>query len=461
MIVSDTVHFALRNLREALLRTVLTTLGVSIGIGALVAMVSFGVGMQEQVLGRFMKSGMFDTITVMPQIPTIGRNMRPAAQKPLKGGVEGSREAAKAGDRDKPREKLDEAALEKISRIAYVTEAFPNLRIPVEVRYGEVSEFSAATGVSQSARGVGVFQKISYGSFFTSDAEDGCMLSLDFARKIQNGNPGDLVGKELTFAYAAPAAPGQGFSVGPLGGMSIQRVEKKFRVVGIIEREPGPNMGSLFSSVMIPLRKAREMEAYDISDPQALLRQVSQKKTYSSVTVKVRRPQDTEEVEKRIKDLGFSAFSINDTLQGAKKAFILLDLFLSLVGSIALAVASLGIVNTMVMSILERTREIGIMKAIGGSDGDIRSIFLVEASAIGLLGGLMGMVLGWVVGRLINLGANVYIERQGGTPDNFFSIPWWLVCGALVFAIVISLAAGSYPASRAARLGPIQALRHD
>jgi putative ABC transport system permease protein len=159
--------------------------------------------------------------------------------------------------------------------------------------------------------------------------------------------------------------------------------------------------------------------------------------------------------------MGFSAFSMNDALQGAKRAFIILDIVLSLIGSIALAVSSLGIMNTMVMSILERTREIGIMKAIGGSDGDIRRIFLIEASVIGFFGGLAGVVLGWLVGRIINLGANIYIEQQGGTPGNLFSLPFWLIGGAIGFSIVVSLLAGSYPAGRAARLDPIQALRHD
>ena len=125
------------------------------------------------------------------------------------------------------------------------------------------------------------------------------------------------------------------------------------------------------------------------------------------------------------------------------------------------AVSSLGIVNTMVMSILERTREIGIMKAIGGSDRDVRGIFLVEAATIGLIGGVAGIVLGWGVGRLINIGANIYIERQGGTAGDLFSLPWWLILGAMAFALVVSLVAGSYPARRAARLDPIQALRHE
>jgi putative ABC transport system permease protein len=101
------------------------------------------------------------------------------------------------------------------------------------------------------------------------------------------------------------------------------------------------------------------------------------------------------------------------------------------------------------------------MKAIGASNDDIRRIFLIEASIIGLLGGVLGIALGWSVGRIINFGANVYIRSQGGTPGTLFSLPLWLVSGAIVFSIFVSLAAGSYPASRAARLDPIRALRHD
>jgi putative ABC transport system permease protein len=159
--------------------------------------------------------------------------------------------------------------------------------------------------------------------------------------------------------------------------------------------------------------------------------------------------------------MGFSAFSVADLLKNQKRAFILLDLLLGLVGSIALSVASLGIVNTMVMSILERTREIGVMKAIGAGDGDVRRIFLIEAGLIGLAGGLFGNVLGWGVGRAINIGANYYLQRQGAPAANLFLIPWWLIAGAVTFAVLVGVVAGGFPAARAARLDPIQALRHD
>jgi putative ABC transport system permease protein len=211
---------------------------------------------------------------------------------------------------------------------------------------------------------------------------------------------------------------------------------------------------------MLPFAKARAIDAVQVTSAQSLLRAPGPR-GYASLSVKVTGPQHTQDVEAAIKAMGYSAFSLSDALQSAKRVFLLLDIFLSLVGSIALVVSSLGIINTMVMSILERTREIGIMKAIGGSDGNIRRIFLIEASAIGLMGGVAGIVIGWVVGRLINFGANLYVESQGGSAGDVFSMPFWLIGGAITFSVFVSLIAGSFPARRAARLDPIQALRHD
>jgi putative ABC transport system permease protein len=118
----------------------------------------------------------------------------------------------------------------------------------------------------------------------------------------------------------------------------------------------------------------------------------------------------------------------------------------------------------MIMSIRERTREIGIMKAIGGSDGEIMKIFFVEASLIGLLGGVLGLLSGWAVDRVANMLANQWIVRQTGQAMRyveFFSIPWYLSCGAILFAVFISLLAAIYPASRAAKVDPIKALRYE
>ena len=116
---------------------------------------------------------------------------------------------------------------------------------------------------------------------------------------------------------------------------------------------------------------------------------------------------------------------------------------------------------TMVMSILERTREIGIMKAIGGSEKEIKLIFFVEAGFIGTLGAIFGLILGWLVTRIANQIVNAKLIPQDELPVDLFYFPLWLLLGATAFSILISLAAGLYPAIRAARIDPVKALRHD
>jgi putative ABC transport system permease protein len=450
MTFRDALALALRNLRQAKLRSFLTMLGVSIGIASLAGMVSLGVGLQDQFVGRFIKSGMFDSLTVMAGADRPGVMM--GGRGPGRGGFgRRGRSAASGAATDQPERDINDHALEELAALEHVRDVYPTIRVPVEVKYRGESEFALAAAVPAAMRGQGSFQAIAYGRFFQSDAEQACLLSLDMAKRIDDKAPGSLVGRSLTLNYAGATVAGV-----------PQRAEQACPVVGIVERETGPFAGGAgVSPLMIPMGMARQIYAASAAAVQAAAPGAVRSRNYQAATVRLSGPQFAQEVEDRIKGMGFQAYSISDAMQGAKRVFIILDIVLSLIGSIALAVSSLGIVNTMVMSILERTREIGIMKAIGGSDGDIRRIFLIEASAIGLLGGVAGVFLGWAVGRAINFGANVYIEQQGGTPGNLFSLPLWLIGGAIGFSIAVSLIAGSYPAARAARLDPIQALRHD
>ena len=465
MTFRDTLDLAVRNLKQSKLRTGLTTLGVSIGSASLAGMVSLGVGLQDQFVGRFTKSGMFDSINVLPgSVGQItfgpGRGGRGPARRPF--GRNAAAAAAQAQSQSPSGEvkEITDETLKELAALPNVREAYPGLRLPVEVKFGGDSEFNTATGVPMSVKNEGAFQSIPHGRFFADENEAACLLSLDLAKRMNDANPAGLIGKELMLNYASSSGSGQAAPGMPAG---VTRGESKCTIVGIIERETGPFAAAGgVSPLMIPLPKAREIFHASPQAAQMLARDPTRtSRPYPSAVVKVKSPQATQDVEEQIKKLGLSAFSLNDALEGAKRAFIILDIVLSLIGSIALAVSSLGIMNTMVMSILERTREIGIMKAIGGSDGDIRRIFLIEASAIGFLGGAAGIVLGWSVGRIINIGANVYIERQGGTAGNLFSLPWWLIAGAIGFSIAVSLMAGLYPAARAAKLDPIKALRHD
>ncbi len=425
-------------------------------------MISLGVGLQEQTVGRFLQSGLFGTITVASQSDLPG----PLAQLGARGGRRGfggfrGRGGAAAAS-EVPAAKLDDAALKQISALENVREVYPNLRLPVEMSLDGFSQTVPAIGVPMSSRNEGSFQTLSFGRFFADENEHACMFSLDMARQIDRQNPGSLIGKTAKLSYAATATDVKGAAFN--GGFQVHRADLECRVEGIVERSVGSlpvGPGIPLLSVVIPLAMARKINDEIVANAQSLMRDPGEPRSYSTLTVKVRQPQYTQDIEDRLRQMGFTVFSADDALRGAKNAFIILDIFLSLIGSIALAVSSLGIVNTMVMSILERTREIGIMKAIGASDGDIRRIFLIEASVIGVFGGLAGIALAWIVGQVINFGANLYIRSQGGTAGTLFSLPLWLIASAIGFSIAVSLAAGSYPAARAAKLDPIHALRHD
>ena len=140
----------------------------------------------------------------------------------------------------------------------------------------------------------------------------------------------------------------------------------------------------------------------------------------------------------------------------------LLQTLLGSVGALALLVAALGVANTMMMAIYERTREIGVLKALGASPGEIRALFTTEAAMIGLIGGVFGVIFGTLLGRLVDWIAHRYLINEGVTGVSQLSVvPPWLAIGALIFAALIGLLAGLYPAARAARLDPVQALRHE
>jgi putative ABC transport system permease protein len=177
--------------------------------------------------------------------------------------------------------------------------------------------------------------------------------------------------------------------------------------------------------------------------------------------VRVKNPTQIQAVEDAIKKMGFNTFSMLDATRSLRKFFAIVDVFLGVFGSLALAVASIGIVNTLVMAILERRREIGVLKALGATDRDVRSLFFAEAGAMGLFGGVFGVALGWLIGQALTWGATIYLKRQDLPGVKISYVPWWLAASAIAFAVIVSLVAGLYPASRAAKLNPVEALRYE
>ena len=235
------------------------------------------------------------------------------------------------------------------------------------------------------------------------------------------------------------------------------------RIVGVVDTEPASGFGGYGNGrLLIPLQVAVTLRAAQVNDLRDIVRgAASAKPTYASLTVRAKGPSNVEALEASIKNMGFGAFSLLDASKSLRIFFSVFDLLLGIFGSLALAVATLGIINTLVMAILERRREIGVLKALGAADRDVKQLFFIEAGIMGLLGGILGAFLGWLIGRALTFGTNLYLHRQNLPGVDISSVPWWLGLGAIAFAILVSLAAGLYPASRAARLDPVQALRYE
>jgi putative ABC transport system permease protein len=187
---------------------------------------------------------------------------------------------------------------------------------------------------------------------------------------------------------------------------------------------------------------------------------------YNQVVVKVDQVDHVLDVNDQITALGFQAYTPLSFVQGINNFYQILQVIFGGVGAIALLVAAIGIANTMAMAILERTKEIGLMKAIGATNRDVLTIFLGEAAGIGFVGGLGGVLIGWLAGQALNVVAIVYLagqaSSQGGAPPSIaVYTPAWLPVFALLFSTLIGLVSGLYPALRAATMVPVNALKYE
>jgi putative ABC transport system permease protein len=462
--IPDLTELALRNLRESLLRNSLTTIGISVGVASLVAMLSLGIGLQQMASRRLVKSGLFDTMVV-----TSRREMRGMGREDERNGpIPGESRV------------LDEAARSEIEHIANVAEAYPDIRFASELRFEDKPHLTMISALPASAKSNDAFEGMQ-GAFFSSDTAPEVILQKSFAEELLGKTPAlgaaepnvtelakPLLGKEMTMLYsqreASPTPPLRGNSNSPeVAGASYSVIsrQQKLKIVGVSDLDPESMRGPTRAKVFLPLGLAESLHVMTPTDLREISHAASHQPVYSSISVRVENPAQVQPVEDAIKKMGFTTFSILDASRGLRQFFAVLYAFLGIFGSLALIVASVGIVNTLVMAILERRREIGIMKAIGASDGDVKKLFFAEAGAMGILGGIVGVALGWIIGQVINFGTNVYLKRQSLPPEHFWAVPWWLVFFSILFAFIVSLVSGLYPAGRAARLDPVQALRYE
>jgi putative ABC transport system permease protein len=450
----DSIDLAARNLRESVLRNSLTTLGIAVGVASLVAMLSLGVGLQRLASRHLRTSGLFDTVVV-----TSRRDMRSF-----------NREQETNGPSPAESPELDEAARAKIEKLADVAEAYPDIRFITEFRFDDKPHLTMVAGLAFSSKDSDGFEGMQ-GRFFSSDDAREVIIQKNFAAELLGKPParGDdnisvadlskpLLGKQIVMRYGERDTSGANADS---SSYSVISRELPLTIVGVTDLDPDSMRGAARARLFLPEKLLLGLHAMQASNFRDSAGMPSNQPTYTTVIARVTGAGKVDSVEQAIKNFGFNTFSILDASKSMRRFFAILDLFLGIFGSLALTVASIGIINTLVMAILERRREIGIMKAIGASDSDVRGLFFAEAGAMGILGGIFGVFLGWIIGRVINFGTNVYMHRQGFPPEHFWAVPWWLVVFALGFAFLISLVSGLYPASRAAKLDPVQALRYE
>lgn len=422
MKLRDVLGTALSNLTRHKARTILTTVGVIVGILTIVTMVSLGIGVQREMRQAFNAVGL-ETVQLYPVAeegdafdvfgaPTRSRLLTPELISDLEARddvvsvipdlrlPQGVRASLKLNGKEVP---------------AIIWQPSPTfVRDPFELE----PELLAGVAVPPPDGGGVVVNA-------------GLLAELDYEEEDMPA----LVGSQAEVVLYAPRGESQSFF---------------FEVAGIVDRE---QRGGL--ALALPDRLAMLQWWYD--DPDYLAH-----RGYDELVIRAATLNDAVQLVGWLEGLGYEVESLKTMMDLANRATIILQTMLGSVGGLALLVASIGIANTMIMAVYERTKEIGILKAVGAAPGQIRTLFVVEASVIGLLGGVVGTILGWLLGKGLNWLILVILEWQEvPITGTFFIVSWWLIGGALLFATLLGLLAGLYPAARAARLAPLEALRYE
>ena len=438
MSLNDLISMAVRNLWKRRLRTFLTILGVIIGTASIVVMISIGIGMNENYMKQISEWGSLQVIDVYP--PNSNEGM-----------VVSNTPNSKTNNKNK-NVVLDAKAIQGFKEISGVIAATPVLNDYMQLICGKYVADVSFIGIDPSC-----FDDLGY------NISEGRGLS-------ENDKVALVVGESVLSSFYNPKLSWQArYSSEPptvdifndkvqitydyaYGTKDADKSIKpiKAEVVGKI----GGNDQNGYS-VIIPIKQLekiqKEKQKHDSDNGSSNTKKKSG--TYEKAFVRVENIEKVQEVQKYIKDLGYNASSLSDVLESMKETTKMLRTMLGAIGAISLVVAAIGITNTMVMSIYERTREIGVMKVIGASLKDIKRLFLTEAAIIGFVGGIFGIIVSFGASKLVNY----FAAKQSS--DMLSSIPLWLYLAALLFATFVGVASGYLPAKRAMNLSALTAIK--
>ena len=440
----DLVSLILFNLSRRKGRVALTAVGVVIGTAAIVVLVSLAVGLQKNATSQLYGINDLTSIDVYQGYDSSNSGAVSAVSKYGGGG----------GGSDNGINYLTPAAIEDISAIPHVKKVIieDGIQVGIDIVFGRLHTYGNIVGVNvadvtdmgyEVAEGVSTLDKGTavIGEWVEKNFYDPTARSYDTAV-----TPPDLLNQQVKFVMSKMLADG-----------TTQTKTVNVRIVGILKESRGMSDNSIYM-------RLEDVTAYNEWNLGTRINR--NKQGYSQLMVKADNSKSTIAIADAINQMGFQAVTPQSTVQSINSFFMVLQVIFGGVGAIALLVAAIGIANTMTMAILERTKEIGLMKAIGAKNKDIMSIFLGEAAGIGFVGGLGGVILGWGSSALLNVVALSYFAGQassggGSMPTMATSTPIWLLFFALAFSTVIGLLSGLYPALRAATLVPVTALKYE
>lgn len=433
----DLFKMAFHNLWRKKTRTFLTVLGVVIGTCSIVIMMSIGIAMEKNNRAMIERMGDLSVIDV---------NSSAFYREPQNRGQE---------------VKLDDQSVAKIEKIPGVKAVMPIKRMRLKVQVGKMLGTISVIGIKPEIM-----------EDFGFEVEEGRLL-------LPSDKESLVFGKEVVYNFYDPRSRDRYMgSEEP----KIQLVNAKLMVtsnmnygerrrdtgvdedynppkphkakgVGVLAESGGEKDWSTYMNITTLKEYIKEDE-----DARHVRRRSQNEDEYEQIKVKVKDIQMLQDIQQTIKDMGFQAHSLTDMLESMKEQTKKIQAILGGIGAVSLLVAAIGITNTMVMSIYERTREIGVMKVLGADLIDIKKLFLLEAAMIGLVGGIIGIIISYLVSFGLNQMSTGFIGRGDGE-IGISVITLYLSLGGVGFATIVGIISGYLPARRAMNLSALEAIK--
>jgi len=448
----DLLKLSISNLKRRKLRTVLTVLGVLIGTASVVTMLSLGIGLDELNKESIAQSGSLKAIDV--SVPYNRQNDTSKKTEPLR---------------------IKDETISSFSKLEHVEGVSPVLSTSVIVMQGPYMQNVQVSGVGNDFMAEIELEsghlptdkknlEFVYGNFIIRDFYNSKKPSESFydTNKLPNVD----YYKPMFVIFDTDA-----YEKSNMGGENAPKPPKKYIIetAGVVKggasMDDFDNYNSYSYGIYCNIDALKSM-LKKIYKNKPIPGQPTTKKgkplkylVYDSAKIYVDDMKNVIGVQKQITEMGFQADSQMEWIEQSKASTNMIQMVLGGIGAVSLFVASIGIANTMMMSIYERTKEIGIMKVLGCDMNRIRDMFLIESGAIGLIGGLTGVIFSFIISFIIN--AFGVAASVAGVDGDISRIPLWLVISAIIFAIIIGMLAGFFPSLRAMKLSPLTALRND